>query len=50
MEKALVGLPVAEMDKPLEILRTVPSLDSCIACSVHVIDPESDSAYEIKIV
>ena len=49
MEKALEGIPVVEMDKPLEILRTVHSLDPCIACAVHVIDPESDRAYEIKV-
>jgi Ni,Fe-hydrogenase I large subunit len=37
------------MEKPLEILRTVHSLDPCIACAVHVIDPENDRAYEIKV-
>jgi [NiFe] hydrogenase large subunit len=50
MEQALVDVPVAVMEQPLEILRTVHSLDPCIACAVHVIDPESDRAYEIKVV
>ncbi len=49
MEKALEGIPVAKMDQPLEVLRTVHSLDPCIACAVHVIDPESDRAYEIRV-
>jgi [NiFe] hydrogenase large subunit len=49
MEKALEGIPVADASKPLEILRTVHSLDPCIACAVHVIDPENDRAYEIKV-
>ena len=50
MEKALEGIPVADPSQPVEILRTVHSLDPCIACAVHVIDPESDRAYEIKVV
>ena len=49
MEQALLGVPVLDMEKPLEILRTVHSLDPCIACAVHVIDPESDRAYEIRV-
>ncbi|MGD8949414.1 MAG: nickel-dependent hydrogenase large subunit [Desulfobacterales bacterium] len=49
MEQALVEVPVFNMEKPLEILRTVHSLDPCIACAVHVIDPESDRAYEIRV-
>ena len=50
MEQALEGVPVADPSQPLEILRTVHSLDPCIACAVHVIDPDSDSTYEIKVV
>ena len=50
VENALVGTPVLDASKPLEILRTVHSLDPCIACAVHVIDPENDRAYEIKVV
>jgi len=49
MEKALENIPVADMEKPLEVLRTVHSMDPCIACAVHVIDPESDRAYEIRV-
>ena len=40
---------VEDAARPLEILRTVHSLDPCIACAVHVIDPENDRAYEIKV-
>ena len=49
VEQALMDVPVFDLEKPLEILRTVHSLDPCIACAVHVIDPESDRAYEIKV-
>jgi len=49
IEKALVGTPVADASRPVEILRTVHSLDPCIACAVHVIDPGNDRAYEIRV-
>jgi hydrogenase large subunit len=39
-EAALVNTPVADPNRPLEILRTVHSFDPCIACAVHVIDAE----------
>jgi hydrogenase large subunit len=37
-EASLLGTPVADPDRPLEILRTIHSFDPCIACAVHVID------------
>jgi Ni,Fe-hydrogenase I large subunit len=37
-EASLVGTPVADPNRPLEILRTIHSFDPCIACAVHVID------------
>jgi hydrogenase large subunit len=37
-EEALVGTPLADAARPLEILRTVHSFDPCIACGVHVVD------------
>jgi [NiFe] hydrogenase large subunit len=49
VEEALIGTPVADAKKPLEILRTVHSFDPCIACGVHVIDPDSNQVYKIKV-
>jgi len=37
-EEALLNTPVADPQKPLELLRTVHSFDPCIACGVHVVD------------
>jgi [NiFe] hydrogenase large subunit/hydrogenase large subunit len=37
-EEALLGTPIADGGKPLEILRTVHSFDPCMACGVHVVD------------
>jgi Ni,Fe-hydrogenase I large subunit len=37
-ETALLRTPVADPERPLEILRTVHSFDPCLACAVHVVD------------
>lgn len=49
VENALIGTPVADPKKPLEILRTVHSFDPCIACAVHVIDPQSNEVYKFRV-
>jgi [NiFe] hydrogenase large subunit len=49
VEEALIGTPIADPKKPLEVLRTVHSFDPCIACGVHVIDPSSNEVYKIKV-
>ena len=35
--------------QPLEILRTIHSFDPCIACAVHVTDPEGEELVKVKI-
>lgn len=50
VEEALVGTPIADPKRPVEILRTVHSFDPCIACAVHVIDPQSNEVYKFKVV
>lgn len=37
-EAALKGTPIADPQRPLEVLRTVHSFDPCLACAVHVVD------------
>jgi [NiFe] hydrogenase large subunit/hydrogenase large subunit len=37
-EAALIGTPLADPERPLEILRTIHSFDPCMACAVHVMD------------
>ena len=49
MEAALVGTPVADPKRPVEILRTVHSFDPCIACGVHVIDGRTNEGYDFKV-
>ena len=49
-EHALVGTPVADASRPLEVLRVVHSFDPCMACAVHVVDAESGASTEITVV
>jgi hydrogenase large subunit len=49
-EEALIGTPVADPQKPVEILRTIHSFDPCMACSVHVMDVEHKEITRIQIV
>jgi hydrogenase large subunit len=37
-EAALLNTPLADPERPVEILRTVHSFDPCLACAVHVVD------------
>jgi Ni,Fe-hydrogenase I large subunit len=37
-ESALLKTPIADPERPVEILRTVHSFDPCLACAVHVVD------------
>ncbi len=43
IEQALIGTPVADIDKPIEVLRVVHSFDPCIACAVHMVRPGGDA-------
>ncbi|QEM68393.1 nickel-dependent hydrogenase large subunit [Geobacter sp. FeAm09] len=48
-EASLVGTPVADPAKPLEILRTVHSFDPCLACAVHVTDAAGNEVIRVKV-
>jgi hydrogenase large subunit len=37
-EASLLKTPIADPERPLEILRTIHSFDPCLACAVHVVD------------
>jgi Ni,Fe-hydrogenase I large subunit len=49
-EEALVGTPVADPSRPVEVLRTVHSFDPCMACAVHVHDAAGGDGVEIQVV
>jgi hydrogenase large subunit len=48
-EASLVGNPVVEPEKPLEVLRTVHSFDPCIACAVHMMDTQGKELVRVKV-
>ena len=48
-EAALVGTPVADQNKPLEILRTIHSFDPCLACAVHVLDTQGNEMVKVNV-
>lgn len=48
-EASLIGTPVADPDKPLEVLRTVHSFDPCLACAVHLLDKDKNEIKKIKV-
>jgi len=46
-EASLLTTPVANSNQPLEILRTVHSFDPCVACAVHLYDPDGKQINKI---
>ena len=49
-EEALLGTPVADVQRPVEILRTVHSFDPCMACGVHVVDAKRQEIVRVRAV
>ena len=47
-ESSLIGTPVADPEKPLEILRTIHSFDPCLACAVHLYDEKGTYVHQIQ--
>ena len=46
-EASLIGTPVADPEKPLEVLRTIHSFDPCLACAVHLYDERGTYVHQI---
>jgi hydrogenase large subunit len=47
-EASLIDNPIADPERPLEVLRTIHSFDPCIACAVHMLDPEGREVINVK--
>jgi hydrogenase large subunit len=47
-EASLIGTPLADPERPLEVLRTIHSFDPCLACAVHLVDPQRKSIVEVR--
>ena len=48
-EAALLKTPIADPDRPVEILRTIHSFDPCLACAVHVTDARGRRSAEVQV-
>lgn len=48
-EASLLGNPVADPERPLEVLRTVHSFDPCIACAIHMLDTKGREKIKVKV-
>ncbi len=48
-EASLVGTPLADPEKPLEVLRTIHSFDPCLACAVHLLDGRKQTISKVKV-
>ncbi len=48
-EAALLKTPIADPERPVEILRTVHSFDPCLACAVHVTSAQGRRFAEVQM-
>ena len=48
-EASLVGTPIADPERPLEVLRTIHSFDPCLACAVHLHDEQGRTLNRVAI-
>jgi Ni,Fe-hydrogenase I large subunit len=50
-EASLMGQPMADPTRPLEVVRTIHSFDPCLACAVHILnrDGEEIAHYEVEV-
>lgn len=48
-EASLAGHALHDPKQPIEILRTIHSFDPCIACAVHVTDPDGEELVKVQV-
>ena len=48
-EAALLKTPIADPERPVEILRTIHSFDPCLACAVHVTNAQGRRFDEVQV-
>ncbi len=48
-EAALLGTPMADPKRPVEILRTIHSFDPCLACATHLTSPDGETLAEVIV-
>lgn len=48
-ELSIIGTPLADPTKPLEVVRTIHSFDPCMSCAVHVVNTENGEVTQVKV-
>jgi Ni,Fe-hydrogenase I large subunit len=48
-EESLIGAPVPDPNNPVNVVRIIRSFDPCLACAVHVIDPQTNQIKKFVI-
>lgn len=48
-EASLLRNPIADPEKPLEVIRTIHSFDPCMACACHTFDPSGAQLATVKV-
>jgi len=48
-EESLIGAPVPDTKNPINVVRIIRSFDPCLACAVHIIDPQSNKVRKFVI-
>lgn len=48
-ELSLIGTPLADPKRPLEIIRTIHSFDPCLACATHLYSPEGEELTSVQV-
>ncbi len=48
-EASLLGNPIADPKRPLEVLRTIHSFDPCLACAIHLHNGDDQNIIEVKV-
>jgi hydrogenase large subunit len=49
-EASLLDNPVADPEKPLEVIRTIHSFDPCLACAIHMVDTKKQELVRVQAV
>ncbi len=50
IETSLIGLPVPDVNNPINVVRCVRSFDPCLACAIHIIHPEHNGVKEFRVI
>jgi Ni,Fe-hydrogenase I large subunit len=49
-EQSLIGAPVPDTENPINLVRIIRSFDPCLACAIHLIDPETNVIKVHKVI